>query len=160
MGKNRKNHCKPLILKVGLWGFRRIFFHRGSAHPRHAGPPGKYLFEIDPDSSASATQAGATSIRVHPYSIPPRSPRLAPVAAPESAYRHPVTRSHSHPDTKTPPITTISGFIERASSALIRSRQDSAYNTRPVCNTVSPRQGITRQLPGRYAPASRAINRR
>lgn len=128
---------------MGLWGFRRIFFHRGSAHPRHTDSPGKYLFEFDPDSFASATQTGATSTMVYPYSIPPRSPRLPPVAAAESAYRHPVTRSHSHPDTKARLITAISGLIEHASCALIRTRKDSAYNTRPVCNTVSPQHAIT-----------------
>lgn len=143
MGKNRKNAGKSWISEVGLWGFRRIFFHRGSAHPRHTDPLGKYLFEFDPDSYTSATRTGAASITVHPYIPPPRSPRLPPVAASESAYIHPVTRSHSHPDTKTPPITTISGFIEHASCALIRSHQDSTYNTRPVCNTASPQHAIT-----------------
>lgn len=144
---------------MGLWGFRRIFFHRGSAHPRHTDSPGKYLFEFDPDSFASATETGATSIKVHPYIIPPRSPRLPPVGAAESACIHQVTRSHSHPDTKTPPITTIGGLIEPASCALIRSHQDGAYNTRPVCNTESPQHAITRPPPGRDAPAPRAINR-
>lgn len=144
---------------MGLWGFRRIFFHRGSAHPRHADSPRKYLFKIDPDSFASATETGAASIIVHPYILPPRSPRLDPIAAAESAYRHPVTRSHRHPDTKTPPIITISGLVEHASCALIRSRQDSAYNTRPVCNTESPPHAITRPPLCRNAPAPRAIKR-
>lgn len=157
MGKNRKNPCKPLILKVGLWGFRRIFFHRGSAHPRHTGPPRKYLFEFDPDSFTSATRTGATSIDVHPYYTPPRSPRLPPIAAPESAFIHPVTRSHSHPGTKTHLITTISGFIEHASCALIRSHPGSAYNTRPVCNTASPQHAITPPPLCRGAPVPCAI---
>lgn len=144
---------------MGLWGFRRIFFHRGSAHPRHTDSPGKYLFEIDPDSFASATQTGATSIEVHPYYIPPRSPRLTPIAAPESAYIHPVTRSPSHPVTKTPLITTISGLIEHASGASIRSHPGSAYNTRPVCNTVSPQHAITPPPLCRGAPVPCAIKR-
>lgn len=144
---------------MGLWGFRRIFFHRGSAHPRHADTLGKYLFEFDPDSFASATETGAASIIVHPYILPPRSPRLPPVAAAESAYIHQVTRSHSHPDTKTPPITTIIGFIEHASCALIRSHPDSTYNTRTVCNTASPQHAITPPPLCRDAPMPCAIKR-
>lgn len=159
MGKTRKNACKSCISEVGLWGFRRIFFHRGSAHPRHTDSPGKYLFEFDPDSFASATRTGATSIEVHPYIPPPRSPRLPPVAAAESACIHPVTRSHRHPDTKTPPITTISGLIEHASCALMRSHQGSAYNTRPVCNTASPQHGIAPPPLCMGAPVPCAIKR-
>ena len=144
---------------MGLWGFRRIFFHRGSAHPRHTDPLGKYLFEFDPESFASATETSAASIVVHPYILPPRSPRLPPVAAAESACIHPVTRSHSHPNTKTPLITTISGLIEHASCALIRSHPDSTYNTRPVCNTASPQHAITPPPLCRCAPIPCAIKR-